>query len=251
MRRCLPVCLLIVVLALATGCRVHATVAIDVDADGSGVVETRVVLDPDAARRLGDPAKAVPIGDLRAAGWAVEPPATAKDGTVTLLARREFTGPEHLADVLAEVGGKDGVFRDVRLTVDDGFGRTDYAFSTTVELSGSPEQFSDPELATALDGLPLARSPEELAAAGADDPKAVTLALSVALPGGEPRTTGRVDGDRATWTFPVTGGTPTSEQVQATSTASRGRTGLLVGAAAVALVVAAAAVTVGLVRRRG
>jgi hypothetical protein len=138
----------------------------------------------------------------------------------------------------------------VSLTVDDGFGSADYEFATTVHLTGSPEQFSDGELSAALGGLPLARTPEELAADGADDPRTATLEVSVRLPGGTPRTTGSVEDGRATWTFPVTGGEDTTEQLEVSSTTSSGRTGQLVILAAVTGALALVALVVGLLRRR-
>ena len=234
----------------ASACRVRAEVAVDVQADGSGVVQVTDELDPAAARRLGDPGR-LQLDDLREAGWDTSEPVRDEDGSLTVVARKGFDGPDQLATLLEEVGGPDGVFRDVRLEVDDRFGSTEYRFATEVHLTGSPEQFSDPLLAGVLDGMPLGRSAEELAAAGADDPRAITLELAVSLPGGDLSTGGEVVGRRARWAFPVTGGEPTDDEVMVSSVASRGRTGVLVGVAAVAGAGAVAAVVVGLVRRRG
>ena len=89
-------------------------------------------------------------------------------------------------------GGKDGVFREVGLTVDDGLGSTTYDFSAQVELTGNPEQFGDEALTDVIEGLPLARTPEELALEGAADPGAMVLDVVVELPGGEPETNGEV-----------------------------------------------------------
>lgn len=234
----------------ATACRVRADVAVEVQPDGSGTVEVTVELDPAAARRLGDPA-GLALDDLREAGWDTSEPARAEDGSVTVVARKGFAASDQLDDLLTEVGGADGVFRDVRLDVDDRFGSTEYRFAADVHLTGSPEQLSDPLLAAVLDGLPLARSPEELAAAGADDPAAVTLQLSVSLPGGDLSTAGEVERNRASWEFPVTGGEPTDEEVTVSSVASRGRTGVLVGIAVVAGIAAVGTLVVGITRRRG
>ena len=235
---------------LAGACRVQSEVAIDVAEDGSGTVEVRVVLDREAARLVGDPATAIRLDDLRAAGWDVPEPERAEDGSVTLVGRRAFSGPDQLGPVLEEIGGTEGVFSAVSLRVDDGFGSADYQLATTVHLTGSPEQFSDSELAAALDGLPLARTPEELAAEGVDDPRTATLEVSVRLPGGTPRTTGSVEDGRATWTFPVTGGEGTTEQLEVSSTTSSGRTGQLVILAAITGALALVALVVGLLRRR-
>lgn len=250
MRRLSLLVLAVLAAVLLGACQVHGEVAIDVADDGSGTVEVRVTLDREAVRRLGDPATAVRVDDLRAAGWDVREPEQGEDGAVTLIGRRAFSGPDQLGPVLEEIGGTDGVFSGVRLEVDDGFGSADYEFGATVHLTGSLEQFSDGELAAALDGLPLARTPEELAAEGADDPRAATLEVSVGLPGGTPRTTGSIEDGRATWTFPVTGGEETTEQIEVASTTSSGRTGQLVILAAVAGALALVAFVVGLLRRR-
>lgn len=250
MRR-LPLLVLVVLAAvLLAACQVHGEVAIDVAEDGSGTVEVRVELDREAVRRLGDPATAVRVDDLRAAGWDVREPQRAEDGSVTLVGRRAFSGPDQLGPVLEEIGGTDGVFSGVSLTVDDGFGSAEYELAATVHLTGSLEQFSDGELSAALDGLPLARTPEELAAEGMDDPQTATLGISVELPGDTPRTTGSIEDGRATWTFPASGGEETTEQVQVASTTSSGRTGQLVILAAVAGALALVALVIGLLRRR-
>jgi len=254
-RRVVPLLVCCALALAATACRVRADVVVEVRADGSGTVEVTVELDPAAARRLGDHGRGadrdrLALGDLEAAGWSLEEPERADDGSVTFVARRPFAGPDQLGDVLDEVGGVDGVFRDVRLDVEDRFGSTEYRFASEVHLTGSPEQFSDAFLTEVLDGLPLARSPEELVAAGADDPEAITLGLTVSLPGGDPNADGAADRDRSSWEFPVTGGEPSEERVTVSSVTSRGRTGVLVGIAVVATVAALAAVTVGLLRRR-
>src|SRR5204862_324015 len=59
---------------LCAGCKVDARVDVTLHADGSGTVRARVALDADAVQRLTRHAsldKAVPLGDVRAAGWAV------------------------------------------------------------------------------------------------------------------------------------------------------------------------------------
>jgi hypothetical protein len=241
-------CLALVALA---GCRVQSEVAIRVEPDGSGVVAVTVRLDAEAARRLGDPAAVLSTQDLVAAGWTVEEPEAADGGGVALAARRSFASPEDLPSVLAEVGGADGVFRDVQLSVRDGLARTEYDFSAAVELTGSPEQFGDDQLTAVLDGLPLARTPEELALEGAADPEAITLEVAVSLPGGEPTTNGEVRDGAAVWSFPVSGGEPTSATLTATSTTTAGSTRLLALAGVLALLLAAALGAVGLWRRRG
>lgn len=242
---------LVAVLAssVLVACRVDGEVAVVVEPDGSGVVTVMVRLDAEAARRLGDPATALRTEDLVAAGWTVEEPAVAEEGVV-LRTRRSFASPEDLPGVLDEIGGVDGVFRDVRLAIDDGFARTEYAFSARVELTGSPEQFGDAALTEALGGLPLARTPEELVFSGAADPSAMTLDVAVELPGGAPDTNGDVRDGAAVWSFPVTGGEPTSAELSSTATVESGTTRLMVLVGVGGLLVAAGLAAVGLLRRR-
>lgn len=237
---------LLVVLVL-TGCRVDAAVRISVDDDGSGSVDVAVELDGDAARLLGDPAEVLAVDDLRAAGWSVADPEAVGDG-LRIAASRSFASPDQLPAILDEVGGVDGVFRDVRLDIEDGFGETAYRFEARVVLSGSPEQFSDDDLAAQLDGLPLGRTPEELFLSGAPDPEAITLTVAVRLPGGLPETDGRFVGGAAEWDFPVTGLQPTDAVVQSSSVVT-GQTTVLI-ALGVLLLAAAVVVLVVAIRRR-
>jgi hypothetical protein len=230
---------------VATACRVESTTSIRVEPDGSGTVTVAVVLDAEAARRLGDPSTALALDDLSQAGWSVAEPVGGAEG-LELRAEREFTSPDDLPAVLAEVGGTDGVFRDVELRVVDGFARTDYEFSTRVELTGSPEQFGDPELGTILGDLPLGRTPDQLAFEGAGDPDAMRLVVRVELPGDELETNGRARDDVAEWSFPITGGEPTSEVLSAATSTGSSRTWVLVGVGGAMLVVAAALAAVGL-----
>ena len=238
-------------MVLAAACQVHTEVGIDVSEDGSGTVEVTVTLDREAAGRLGNPATALRLDDLRQAGWKVDDAAPLDGGGLRLVGRRDFASADQLGAVLDEVGGADGIFTGTELAVSDGFSSTTYDFTTTVELSGSLEQFSDAELAAALDGLPLARSAEELAAEGATEPDAATLDVVVDLPGGSPETNGeQVDGT-ATWSFSASGGEAVSEQLRATSTASGAPVVLFVAIAVVAALGAIAALVVGLAARRG
>lgn len=239
--------LLATVFVLA-GCRVDAEVAITVEDDGGGEVAVTVELDADAAAQLGDAAVAPVDDDLRAAGWTIAEPETVDGGGVRFRAVRSFATPDQLPAVLDEVGGPDGVFRDVQLTIEDRFGETEYRFAAQVVLTGSPEQFSDAELAAQLDGLPLGRTPEELFLAGAMDPAAMALRVVVGLPGGLPDTGGRFADGAASWEFPVTGGEATDTRITSTSTVESSLTVLV--ALGVLLLIAAAVVAVVAFRRR-
>src|SRR5689334_21006656 len=110
--------LLAVAVVLCAGCKVDARVDVTLRADGSGTVTARVTLDADAVQRLtthAPLAQAVPLDDVRAAGWAVSGwSTTAGDATVTLT--HDFVGQAELSSLLTGLAGKTGVLRDAQLT---------------------------------------------------------------------------------------------------------------------------------------
>ena len=251
--------------AILASCQVDSVVAITVDEGGSGQVVVTVHLDADAAQRLGDPATAIHLEDLSAAGWVVEKPrsdsavqdaAGLDAGGVSLVVRRKFGSPNELAQVLGEIGGNPGdpnstaVFSDVQLKLTDGFASTKYEFLSDLNLSGSLEQFSDPALTAAQGGLALARTPEELQAEGLTAAQAATLKVSVRLPGELEQTTGKDAENTAFWEFPMSGGTASSATLSAQSSDTQPMPMRLLTAAGVLLVLAGIFLTVGLVRRR-
>jgi hypothetical protein len=240
------VALLLAVVAAA--CRTDVDVHVQVEPDGSGRVTVTVDLDAEAAAQLGDPA-GLSFEDMTSAGWEVEAPA-ARDGGLRIVAVRPFATPEQLAGVLDEVGGADGVFSGTSLVLGDGFATSSTSFRTDLSLSGDPAQLSDEQLTQVLGGLPLGRTPEELAALGADRPDAATLTVRVSLPGGVDTTNGDIDDGDATWSAPMTGGTATDESLTASADERRTSTLVLAGAGAALVVAAIAVAVVGLTRRR-
>jgi hypothetical protein len=248
-RRALGLLAVALVVVLATGCRTVVTVAVDVGRDGAGTVTVTVELDREAATQLGDP-KDVVVDDLRTAGWKVADPVASADGSVRFRATRAFSSPAQLTAVLAEVGGVDGVFRGTRLSVDDALTGTTYGFRTGVHLTGDPAQFGDDALTSALGGLPLGRTPAELAAMGATTSSAGTLVVSVDLPGDRPDTNGSVRAGRAVWRYPLTGGTATDAALRSTAVEPDGRTVTMLVVGGGLLVLAVVVGTVGLVRGR-
>jgi hypothetical protein len=163
--------LLLLLVAIASGCRVHTTVTVDVAEDGSGTVEVAVGLDAAALAEVpdadgdgrpgpADVAALVRTEDLEDAGWAVSAPETDGGGgdaagTTWLRVSRPFGTPEEAGRILAELTGPSGPLRDLRVTRSHSFGRTEYAFSGTADLSGGLEAFGDEGLAAALEGEPL------------------------------------------------------------------------------------------------
>jgi hypothetical protein len=111
-------CAFVVALLVLAGCKVDARVDVTLRADGSGTVTARVTLDADAVRRLTARAsldQAVPLADVRAAGWTVSG-WKKSDGAATLTLSHDFVGQADLARRLSDLVGPTGVLRDARLT---------------------------------------------------------------------------------------------------------------------------------------
>ena len=174
-------------------CRASAAVAVDVAADGSGTVTASLHLDAEAVARVGDPAKALEVEDLRSAGWSVPPPQTVK-GETTFVATKRFGSPAGLQEVMSELGR--GLFDGWKISIDDGFGSTTTKVSGRIHLSGSLDQFGDEALTAALDGQPLGRSAEQLAQEGGGKPPTFPLTVTLRLPGD-------VESRTHSWTFEV------------------------------------------------
>lgn len=179
---------LVGLLAIAlTSCRARATVSIRVDDDGSGTVAVRVQLDADAVRAVeGIDAgleEAVPLDDLVAAGWAVEPWVLDDDGGAAFTMRKEFAGGDELEAVLREVGG-DAVGVSVDLERERGVLRRSDRVALRIDATALAVRVADDEeLAAALTaaGLDLAASEESLSR---QLDRALRLEVIASVPGG-------------------------------------------------------------------
>lgn len=157
--------------------------AIDVAANGSGTVTARIGLDRDAQARVGD-LRLIRYEDLSAGGWAVKPvPQPDANGWVWLEASKPFDDEGDVQAILNEIGGEDGIFKGFTLEVSDGFATTSYEILGKLDGSEGVEQFSDPEVTKVLEGLPLGRTPEELAAELGEGTTKATVELRVSMPG--------------------------------------------------------------------
>ncbi|MGI9578184.1 MAG: hypothetical protein ACR2OH_08305 [Microthrixaceae bacterium] len=161
------------------GCNTNADVAVDVAKDGSGTVAVAVELDSEASSAIGG-AEGLVLTDLAETGWALSGPEAAEDGSLKVSATHDFAGDDELAAVLDGVAGP-GVFTDVSIDIEESFGSTEWSASLNVEVSGDPAQFSDEELTAVLGGLPLGRTPEELAEVGATVPGAATMSVGLSM----------------------------------------------------------------------
>jgi hypothetical protein len=123
---------------LAAACKVDTTVTVKVRDDGSGVVTTTAVLDPDAVKAAevggGKLESRIRLGDLTAAGWTVHPWIRAGDGSAQLTLSKPFSSPSEVPAILQEISGTAGPLRDVTVTRDQGAFSTSYHVQGTLDL---------------------------------------------------------------------------------------------------------------------
>ncbi|MDQ1509186.1 MAG: hypothetical protein QOG50_1030 [Actinomycetota bacterium] len=111
--------LVIVAVALLAGCKVDARVDVTLRADGSGTVAAKVTLDAQAVQRLttgGSLASAVPLDDLRGAGWRISTWKPDPAGGAAITLSNAFANQDGLARRLADLTGPKGALRDPRIT---------------------------------------------------------------------------------------------------------------------------------------
>jgi hypothetical protein len=169
---------------LAAACEVRTEVSVDVRESGSGMVEVAVGLDADAVERLPDLDSLVRVADLEDAGWTVIGPDPNADGMTWFRLTKPFATAEEATAILEEISGPDGPFQDLRLTRERFFGRTDFEFEGTVDLTGGLAAFSDAALAASLEGQPLGEPIEQIEQRmGAGAAEVFLFELGVRLPG--------------------------------------------------------------------
>jgi hypothetical protein len=235
---------------LATaGCQVRTEVGVRVEEDGSGVVSVAVGLDEDAVDRVGRLEDALRLEDLVATGWEISEPTLEADGFTWIRGSKPFATAAEAGQVMAEVAGEHGPFREFAVTRERSFARTSYGFEGTIDLTGGLEAFGDDALAAALDGEPLG---EDIAAIeeriGAAIDEAFSIRVAVRLPGDLGSTNAPTRAENgAVWEPRLS--EPGAIELRAESEVVRTRTIVLTVLAVLALV-AAAAVAFGVPRRR-
>jgi hypothetical protein len=227
-------------------CTLDVEVAVELEEDGSGVVEVTATLDAEAVARVGgDLAAALALDDLRADGWRVEGPTRAADGTTTVRLRQPFAGPEAADQVFEELAGAGGPFRDLEVRLTRSLLETTWGFSGTVDLGGAT---SLPDLAAPpVDGEAPAATYEQLEEQlGESLERLLRLRVGVRLPGDvDSNATTRAD-NGAIWRIGFGDG-----PVELDATGREARTGMvaLLVAGGLAVVVGGVALLVRLAMR--
>jgi hypothetical protein len=183
------------------GCRADVGVSVDSRADGTGRVRVAVTLDAEAAARVPDLADQLKVDDLTAAGWEVEGPEPTEDGGVEVRASKRFRSPREATQVVEEVTGPDGPFRNFRLRRSRSFLKTSTTLEGTVDLTGGIEAFSDESLRRRLGGSALGFDPADLERrSGTTLSDTFGFHVGAELPGEVEANTTLRSGNRVGWT---------------------------------------------------
>ncbi len=141
--------MLVCVVALA-GCQVKVLVDTRVNPDGSGNVTVSVGLDAGATAQVGNLSEQLRVSDLEAAGWKVTGPTRQGDGYTWVRASKPFADAAQATEVMNEVNGADGAFRDWQVSHTSSLWSTQWKVQGTVDLRKGMQTFSDPKLDQAL-----------------------------------------------------------------------------------------------------
>lgn len=151
-------------LLVMAGCRVDATVDVEVTDDGSGTVSVEAVFDEAASQTLGGAdgiAEQLFVSDLAAAGWAITRPEVGPDGATRIVASKDVPDRDQFQTVLDEIAGP-GVFRNVAIETTDAFAEHRQSLSFDIDLGRGWDLFSDAGVAEALEGEPFGVPIEQL-----------------------------------------------------------------------------------------
>ncbi len=123
---------------LLAGCKVDARVDVTLRPDGTGTVAARIALDAGAVRRLqshvGPLARAVPLADVRAAGWTVSKWTATAGGGQAITLSHPFVGQPDLTQRIAELAGPNGVLLDPKITRQRGLLDSQDGIAITVDM---------------------------------------------------------------------------------------------------------------------
>ena len=172
--------LLVVVGALLlAGCRLDVTVAVEMEPDGTGIVTVDAVADAELVALVPDVVDDLRLDDAVAAGWVVGEPTSTDDGGLAITLSHSFASAEELANVLNSIGPPLLDMRAAR-TSDEATEQTTNAVTGRLQLADGYASWADDDLLAAVGGQPYG---EEIAAAGLPPEQAVSVTLSVDLPG--------------------------------------------------------------------
>lgn len=191
----------VIAVLVLTGCRLDVDVGMTMQADGSGELVVTATVDADVVAQASDLADVLLLPDAQEAGWVVEGPAPTDDGGMSVTVRHAFTSALEATNLLRSIGPPLNV--DILVTRTATEDEITVAVAGTASLAGgSFDAFADGALVQAIGGVPFA---EQLATSGAAPPRAMSVDLTMHLPGSIEQTTGRRQGGTVSWLLPLDG----------------------------------------------
>jgi hypothetical protein len=195
---------LVALVAVLAGCKVDADLTVTMRDDGTGTVDLGLTLDAEAVARVETGGRtldtAFPLDDLRDAGWEVSSWARGQDGSASIVFSHDYSGRDELEQRIDELVGPTNLVRDVEFRRQRGLLRSRDELSVAVDLraAGSGLQ-QDPELVAALQagGLDVATLDQQLQG---ELRNALTMQVTVEVPGGRTETVEIVPGEEETAT---------------------------------------------------
>lgn len=197
-RRLLAPVALVVLLA---ACSVDATVTVHMEADGSGTVAVRVVLDRGAVAAAevagGKLETRIRLDDLKGAGWQVAPWRRTAAGGAVLTVTKPFDRPEQVTSIVRELNGTDGPLRGFAASRDASTFTTSWGARGAVDLREVKLGVAaDADLVAALAAQRIDPAVVEQRLAGRTL-GALRVRVRTELPDAEPRQASAVPGRRA------------------------------------------------------
>jgi hypothetical protein len=180
-------------------CQASALVVLSLRPSGSGSVGVSLVLDREAAARVGDLNAALRVDDLRRTGWVLDPIATGSDGSVTALLHHSFANPAEATRLLSALGPT-----HVTVTRHKGLMASTLGVTGDVDLAAGVDTFGDPALVKALGVTSIGDALKQVKDAGGTTPD-VHVSVAAQLPAHPSAISGGgvVHGDTVTWSVPL------------------------------------------------
>lgn len=193
-------------LLVLAGCRLEVDVDAVIGPDGTGTVTVTATANAALVAQVDDLAASLEFGDAVAAGWTVDGPDATEDGGLVVVARRDVSGPQELANALGSIGPPLTEVAAGRST-DDDTGVTEHAATAVLRVPDGVGSWADADLVAAVGGLPWQQRLD--AAPGTlDDELGFVVRLS--LPGVIVETDGTERGDGVVeWVAPTDGSATT------------------------------------------
>ena len=194
-----------------SACRVDTVVSLNVDPDGSGVLAVVATADAEVMASAPNLVDDLNFDAAKEAGWKVSDVEMLDSGAAQVRVSHSFTTPEEATQLMAQLSGEFGPFKDLALARSGKETDSTWALTGTAQITGGLRAFGDSALLDLIGGAPYEAAVREQ---NLDVGQAASMAFKVRLPGVIESTTGVDDAGLIQWTVPFDG---SSQQIAATT----------------------------------